>query len=64
MLALDHISFYIPVFPHGCLSYYGPHQLNCLVTIWHESGCVSQGSYAPEFANPDVIAKYNRMDIR
>ncbi|XP_078486408.1 uncharacterized protein LOC144744915 [Ciona intestinalis] len=35
------------VFPDNCDTYYGPHSVQCLTTIWEWKGCLNEGTKAP-----------------
>nr|XP_026693802.1 uncharacterized protein LOC113474930 [Ciona intestinalis] len=35
------------VFPENCVSYYGPHSIDCLITIWEEVDCKVKGYRYP-----------------
>ncbi|XP_078486601.1 uncharacterized protein LOC144745010 isoform X3 [Ciona intestinalis] len=44
----DHqLNCYGIVFPENCDTYYGPHSVECLTTIWESKGCLSEGTKAP-----------------
>ncbi|XP_078486414.1 uncharacterized protein LOC144744924 [Ciona intestinalis] len=44
----DHqLNCYGTVFPENCDTYYGPHSVECLTTIWESKGCLSEGTKAP-----------------
>ncbi|XP_078486426.1 uncharacterized protein LOC144744930 [Ciona intestinalis] len=44
----DHqLNCYGIVFPENCDTYYGPHSVECLTTIWKSKGCLVEGSKAP-----------------
>ncbi|XP_078487513.1 uncharacterized protein LOC144745367 isoform X3 [Ciona intestinalis] len=44
----DHqLNCYGLVFPENCDTYYGPHSVECLTTIWISKGCLSEGTKAP-----------------
>ncbi|XP_078486402.1 uncharacterized protein LOC144744907 [Ciona intestinalis] len=44
----DHqLNCYGLVFPDNCDTYYGPHSVQCLTTIWEWKGCLNEGTRAP-----------------
>ncbi|XP_078487555.1 uncharacterized protein LOC144745395 [Ciona intestinalis] len=44
----DHqLNCYGLVFPDNCDTYYGPHSVECLTTIWEWKGCLGEGTKAP-----------------
>ena len=55
-------TFIASVFPGGCKSYYGPHNLECISSIWRSSGCLDGGlgypndvSVQEEFNNSSLV---------
>lgn len=41
-------------FLDNCTNYYGPHSVDCLITIWESLGCLSLGSaYPPKLLQAD-----------
>ncbi|XP_078486407.1 uncharacterized protein LOC144744914 [Ciona intestinalis] len=37
----------LQIFPDNCDTYYGPHSVQCLTTIWEWKGCLNEGTKAP-----------------
>ena len=35
------------VFPHGCVKFKGPHSVECLHSMWLDSGCLFNGTGSP-----------------
>nr|XP_026695288.1 uncharacterized protein LOC108950586 isoform X2 [Ciona intestinalis] len=59
----NQMSCYGLVFPENCETYYGPHSLYCLTTIWESKGCLSEGSKAPDKLNKADIKAFNLMNV-
>ena len=55
---------YVTVFPTGCVSYYGPHTLSCLNTVWKSSGCLEEGDIYPEKASGYRLFVWANLNIR
>uniref|UniRef100_UPI000EF458B6 uncharacterized protein LOC113475491 n=1 Tax=Ciona intestinalis TaxID=7719 RepID=UPI000EF458B6 len=57
----DHqLNCYGIVFPDDCDTYYGPHSVECLTTIWEWKGCLSEGTRAPVKLN---LEEKNFLDL-
>ncbi|XP_078486413.1 uncharacterized protein LOC144744923 [Ciona intestinalis] len=57
----DHqLNCYGIVFPEFCDTYYGPHSVECLTTIWQAKGCLSEGTKAPDKLD---TAEKNALDL-
>ncbi|XP_078487526.1 uncharacterized protein LOC144745375 [Ciona intestinalis] len=60
------LNCYGLVFPENCDTYYGPHSVECLTTIWESKGCLSEGSKAPnklDTAEKDALDLMNIDEI-
>ena len=51
------------VLPSHCGTYYGPHSLECLETLWLESGCLIEGHATPSNLTADRLASLGAMNI-
>nr|XP_026695983.1 uncharacterized protein LOC108950895 isoform X20 [Ciona intestinalis] len=63
----DHqLNCYGLIFPENCDTYYGPHSVECLTTIWISKGCLSEGTKAPvklDHAEKEVLDLLNVKDV-
>nr|XP_026691290.1 uncharacterized protein LOC113474438 [Ciona intestinalis] len=53
-------------FPENCDSYYGPHTVECLTTMWESKGCLGEGTKAPvklDTAEKDTINIMNADEV-
>ncbi|XP_078487541.1 uncharacterized protein LOC144745382 [Ciona intestinalis] len=46
-MCIESDVYYSTVFPQNCSTYYGPHSVDCLATVWESKGCLSEGTKAP-----------------
>uniref|UniRef100_F6RY93 Uncharacterized protein n=2 Tax=Ciona intestinalis TaxID=7719 RepID=F6RY93_CIOIN len=54
------------VFPENCVSYYGLHDLECLITIWEEVDCKVMGWRYPgnlTVSDADALRSSNLREI-
>uniref|UniRef100_H2XP01 Uncharacterized protein n=1 Tax=Ciona intestinalis TaxID=7719 RepID=H2XP01_CIOIN len=57
----DHqLNCYGIIFPDNCATYYGPHSVECLTTIWQSKGCLKEGTKAPVKLN---TTEKNALDL-
>uniref|UniRef100_UPI000EF4FFBF uncharacterized protein LOC113475320 n=1 Tax=Ciona intestinalis TaxID=7719 RepID=UPI000EF4FFBF len=60
----DHqLNCYGIVFPDDCDTYYGPHSVECLTTIWEWKGCLSEGKNAPVKLNLEEKDYLDLLDL-
>lgn len=52
------------VYPDGCTNYYGPHPVECLVTMWISANCVQQGYKYPEKLSKIRLKQLDTWNIR
>nr|XP_039270636.1 uncharacterized protein LOC120345307 [Styela clava] len=52
------------VYPDGCLKYYGPHPLDCLVTMWYTASCLFVGTFHPSKLNMTMLKWFDNLNIR
>lgn len=50
---------YISAFPVGCKEYYGPHSMQCLVSLWINATCLPDGYKYPEKL---TVGRLNELD--
>jgi len=51
-------------FPPGCISYLGPHTLECYKSIFLEVGCIENGYDWPDNLTERDLATYDYFNIR
>ena len=49
--------------PYGCASYNGPFSVECLGSIWKESGCLPEGTAHPSKLEPQDLAELNNLNL-
>lgn len=54
----------ISVYPQNCTKFYGPHQLDCLVTIWINATCVVEGYKYPRKLSTSRLNELDTWNIR
>ena len=54
---------YLEFFPE-CLQYNGPHDLDCLESIWNMTECIKTGAYYPSKLTAEVLSNYAHQNIR
>ncbi|XP_078487489.1 uncharacterized protein LOC100175212 isoform X3 [Ciona intestinalis] len=60
----DHqLNCYGFVFPENCDTYYGPHSVECLTTIWESKGCLSEGTKAPVKLDTDETSALDSLNV-
>ena len=62
-LGFDSLLFY-SAFPDGCLSFYGPHSIGCLGTVWKTTGCLVEGFEWPARLPDANIERLNELNLR
>jgi len=50
-------------FPRGCDSYYGPHTMQCLRSLWSKSECLNQGWFQPDNITYEKQL-WNKLNLR
>jgi len=55
---------FFTVFPDSCISYGGPHSLECVSEIWKDSGCDENGVLHPEFREDFMKNELLNLPIR
>lgn len=55
---------YSPVYPEGCIKYYGPHPIECLETIWNTTECLPEGSEYPSKREFSEILRTDSLNLR
>nr|XP_039272246.1 uncharacterized protein LOC120346545 [Styela clava] len=51
-------------YPEGCVNYYGPHPMECLITIWKSFECLELGSRFPEKLPRSELQRIDNLNIR
>ena len=51
-------SLRFSVFPAGCRFYRGPHDMDCLTTLWEEAGCLLEGFLAPSNLTQEMLTLF------
>nr|XP_039272236.1 uncharacterized protein LOC120346535 [Styela clava] len=51
-------------YPANCTDYYGPHSVDCLITMWLSINCLHKGTKFPSKLTADELDKYNQMNLR
>ncbi|XP_078487506.1 uncharacterized protein LOC113474342 isoform X2 [Ciona intestinalis] len=62
----NQLNCYGSAFPENCLTYNGPHSVDCLTTIWNLKGCKNDGTHAPvklPTSEQDVLVAYNLNQV-
>lgn len=54
----------VVVYPVNCTKYYGPHPVDCLVTIWHGATCLRQGYKYPKKLSTERMLEIDQWNIR
>lgn len=54
----------ITEYPEHCKLYYGPNNVDCLVTIWGLVKCLPQGTKHPHKMNSTESNYYGQLNIR
>ena len=63
-LLLFLLAVYCLVFPLGCNSFRGAHAVECLVTLWLDSGCVEQGWLYPKTLDERQLSKWDKLNLQ
>lgn len=56
--------FGISEYPEHCIRYYGPHPVECLVTIWDSLECLIEGIHHPSKLGTDELLRIDDLNIR
>ena len=59
--AINHL-FVGTDYPTGCISFWGPHSLECYRTIWSKTGCVAESAANP-VVNPIRRTALDRLNL-
>ncbi|XP_077971809.1 uncharacterized protein LOC144425906 [Styela clava] len=51
-------------YPLHCTKYYGPHPLDCLITIWDSARCLIEGHKHPNKISDEELDRHNNMNLR
>nr|XP_039272245.1 uncharacterized protein LOC120346544 [Styela clava] len=51
-------------YPEGCVNYYGPHPMECLITIWKSFECLELGTRFPEKLSESELERIDNLNIR
>ena len=62
-LVFNFFMYYV-VFPDSCRYFHGSHSYVCLLGMWQESGCTSEGEYSPKMDSHDLNLKYDSMNLK
>ncbi|XP_077971341.1 uncharacterized protein LOC144425697 [Styela clava] len=52
------------VYPTNCSNYYGPHSVECLVTIWLSAKCLEEGTKYPDKRDETELDRLDELNIR
>ena len=51
-------------FPMNCLAFWGPHTLECLLSIWRDSGCLEEGELFPLKLSEEDLESYFKLNLK
>ena len=55
---------FFSAFPSACLSFQGPHEVECLQGMWQKSGCVVEGRLYPTVLNEDQYRQLEQFSLQ
>lgn len=58
------ITFLILVYPQNCTRYYGPHSIDCLITMWRTATCLQEGYKFPDKLTSVRLDELDAQNIR
>ena len=61
---VEQVFFCDSGFPGECITYEGPHSMECLQCLWEETRCVNSGYGSPGNLSVSEIAQLNMMNLR
>lgn len=64
MYRTDQDSIFVSEYPDNCTNYYGPHPVDCLVTIWLTANCLSAGHKYPYNLTLGELEVLDNMNLR